>query len=104
MRASVLVFVALAALCSGCANVCDRMCAAEAELFDSCLTTWETTWAEQGYPGGQEEYLSRCEAVWGTGFEETERNSTERSELSQQCSSRLQAAEADTDCQTLLGS
>ena len=104
MRAFVLALAALATLCSGCANVCDRMCAAEGELFDSCLVTWETTWAEQGYPGGQEEYLSRCEAVWGTGFEETERNSTERNELSQQCSSRLQAAESDTDCQTLLGS
>ena len=87
--------------CTDYPNVCDRMCTAQSDLFERCLPTWETTWEEYGYTD-KDDYLDRCLAVWGDGFEQTERNSTERDDLSQECLSELQAAEADPDCETLL--
>ncbi|MCO4771658.1 MAG: hypothetical protein KDA24_16615 [Deltaproteobacteria bacterium] len=96
-----LLFVPLLLSLSGCANVCDRMCTAQADLFESCLDDWGTTWEEQDY-ANKDAYLDRCLSVWGDGFEETSRNSPEREELSQECTSKLQRAEADIDCQTLL--
>jgi len=95
-----LPFLLLASL-SGCANVCDRKCEAETDLIERCLDDWGTTWAELGY-ANRDESLDRCFAVWGDGFQETDRGSDERQALSDECTADLQAAEADTDCQTLL--
>lgn len=92
---------ALLLITPGCANVCDRKCASEADLFERCLPTWNTTWADQGY-ADQDAFLSRCSSVWGDGYEATERGSTERRDLEQECTTQLQRAESDTDCQTLL--
>jgi len=100
MRLHAILLAALL-LASGCANVCDRKCVSEADLFDSCLTTWNTTWEEQGY-ADKDAFLDRCHSVWGDGYDQTERGSTERQELEQECTTQLQRAEADTDCQTLL--
>ena len=100
MRAILLVLLLVSVL-PGCSNVCDRMCTAQADLFETCLPDWGTTWEEQGY-AGKEAYLDRCMSVWGDGFAQTERNSSEREALSQECTAQLQAAEADNDCETLL--
>jgi hypothetical protein len=97
-----LLLLALATLTfSGCANVCDRMCNAEADVYERCLPVWGMTWEEAGYADA-DAYLDRCLSVWGDGFEQTERNSPEREDLSQECTSQLGRAQSDTDCETLL--
>ncbi len=88
-------------LTSGCANICDRKCVSEADLFERCLPTWNTTWEEQGY-ADRDAYLDRCYSIWGDGFEATERGSDERKDLEQECTTQLQRSGSDTDCQTLL--
>ncbi len=86
---------------TGCANVCDRKCEAEKDLIERCLEPWNETWESLGYSDA-DDYLDRCFSVWGDGLQETERGSSERQTLSDACTADLQAAEADTDCQTLL--
>jgi len=90
----------LAPLLPACANVCDRKCLSEADLFERCLPTWNTTWVEQGF-ADRNAFLDRCYAVWGDAWETTERGSVERETLGQECTTQLQRAEADTDCETL---
>lgn len=97
-----LLFLVLPLVClSGCANVCDRMCTAQANLFEECLPGWGTTWEEEGFTD-KEAFTDRCLSVWGDGYDSTEQNSSAREDLGQECTSQLQAAEADNDCQTLL--
>ena len=100
MRSPLFLALALLSL-SGCANVCDRMCDAKVELYESCLPEWGTTWEEEGYADA-DAYLDRCLSVWGDAYDQTDKDSSERQELSQECTSTLGLAQSDTDCQTLL--
>ena len=92
----------LPVLLLGCGNVCDRMCDARADLADRCMETWELSWEALSYPGGRGEYLERCEAVTGDALDDLDSDDPARDELIDECTADLDAAAADTDCETLL--
>ena len=52
----------------GCANVCDRMCDAQADLLEGCFETWESSWEELSY-ANREVFVARCYGVWGDALE-----------------------------------
>lgn len=95
-----LILILTAAL-SGCGNVCDQMCAAEAANIEECLPEWELSWAELGYED-QQDYLAVCGAEWGDGLDSYEDGSEDRADLAQECGRREGIAVRATDCQDII--
>ncbi len=100
MRLPALLLSALL-LTSGCANICDRMCVSEADLYERCLPVWNTTWEESGF-ADRDDYLDRCYVIARGDLDLTEPGSQQRQDLKQECTSQLQKSASDTDCQTLM--
>jgi hypothetical protein len=96
-----IVFGLLLFALSGCGNVCDQMCVAQADMFDRCLDTWETTWTEISY-AGREDFMTRCNTVYGDALDGLDEGSTEAVILEGRCSEDLQSASSDSDCQSLV--
>lgn len=86
---------------AGCANPCDRMCDAKADLQEACFAQWGSSWAEEGYED-RGEWLGRCYAVWGDSVEDLSRNDPDRSALEDRCARELAQAQADLECDALL--
>jgi len=93
----VLSFLAL----SGCGNICDQMCGAQASMIDRCLTTWDTTWPELSYDD-RDAFMTRCSAVYGDALSDLEEASTEAILLEDRCAQDQQTASSDIDCQSLV--
>jgi hypothetical protein len=77
------------------------MCASVADMYERCFPVWETSWVDESY-ADRADFLDRCTVVWGDGLTELPRGSDERADLAGECASRMRAAEADVDCETLL--
>ena len=97
-RLPALLLLLLALGAAGCGNICDRMCVGQADLVDRCLDTWGTTWEELSYTD-RGEFLDRCGVVWGDGLDDA--SGDDKVTLRQECASRLQMADSDTDCEAV---
>ena len=97
-----LLFLALLSFgISGCGNICDQMCTAQADMIDRCLTTWDTTWPELSY-ADHDDFLNRCSVVYGDALSDLEEASTEAILLEDRCTRDQQTASSDIDCQSLV--
>jgi len=88
-------------LLASCANVCDRMCDAEADLQERCFGTWDSSWEGQGY-ADRTEFLDRCYAVWGGALQDLSSDDPDRGTLEDRCQRQLGEARADLECDALL--
>ena len=95
------LLIVLPALLVGCGNVCDQMCEAQADMIARCLDNWETSWEELSYEGRQD-FLSRCDVVWGDALDELDEDDPSRVDVETRCSRDLQTAQSDIDCQSLV--
>ncbi len=96
-----VLLAAVAVAASGCGNVCDRMCDAQADMIEGCLPTWETTWNDLSYDS-RDHFLDRCYAVWGDSLGELDKDDPERDAIQARCQRDLETARSDADCQSLL--
>jgi hypothetical protein len=88
-------------LLTSCANVCDRMCDAEADLQERCFDTWGSSWTGEGY-ADRTDFLDRCYAVWGGALEDLSNDDPDRQILEDRCQRQLGEARADLECDALL--
>jgi len=86
---------------SGCGNVCDQMCDAQADLMEGCFGSWESSWQDQSY-ANREAFVARCYNVWGEALEALDSDSIERQEFQARCRVQLEVALTDSDCESLL--
>ena len=101
MRFRFILLLLCAASLSGCANVCDRMCTAQADMFERCFDSWESSWEQLSYDNRQH-FEDRCHSVWGDALEDLDNEDPERTALTERCERDLQTARSDVDCESLV--
>ena len=83
--------------CSSEPDPCDAMCDAAAQLYGSCLDSWEMAWDAAGYQD-QDDFVERCR-TWAWEARLLERDAGQAGSVDGLCSTRAQDFElagADT--------